>query len=357
MNEITNPLNQANQVKPTRSIRPTRSEPIDKNEFLTAYSNIMRIAEQTEQIILGKKDVVKMIIISLLSQGHVLIEDVPGVGKTTLASALSKIIGLKYKRAQFTPDVMPSDITGFSIYNKTTNELEYKEGLALCNILLADEINRTSPKTQSSLLEVMEEGTITVDGKTHHVPTPFMVIATQNPIGFVGTHPLPEAQLDRFIMRISIGYPDIENEIRIISDRKIENPMDKIQTVTNAADIMSAQNIVKNIHIDETLYKYIVELVAKTRNHQYITLGASPRASLSLMRLAQARAFLEKRDYIIPEDILSMYVPAIAHRIILKQEAKLKRINTEDIVNDIKKSVAPQILGEKVKKSPANMGE
>jgi len=327
------------------------SKEINKIDFLESHANILKIIEQTENIILGKKDVIKMTIISLLCQGHVLIEDVPGVGKTTLASALSKIIGLKYKRAQFTPDVMPSDITGFSIYNKVTNELEYKEGLALCNILLADEINRTSPKTQSSLLEVMEEGTITVDGKTHHVPTPFMVIATQNPIGFVGTHPLPEAQLDRFIMRISIGYPDTANEIKIISDRKTENPIDKIRTTISADDIIKAQNIVKNIHIDETLYKYIVELVAKTRNHQYITLGASPRASLSLMRLAQARAFLERRDYIIPEDILSMYTPAIAHRIILKQEAKLKKINTEDILNEIKKLVAPQVLNENINRN------
>ena len=328
------------------------SNEINTNDFLESHANILKIIEQTENIILGKQDVIKMTIISLLCQGHVLIEDVPGVGKTTLASALSKIVGLKYKRAQFTPDVMPSDITGFSVYNKITNELEYKEGLALCNILLADEINRTSPKTQSSLLEVMEEGTITVDGKTHHVPTPFMVIATQNPIGFVGTHPLPEAQLDRFIMRISIGYPDAANEIKIISDRKTENPIDKIKTVITAADILTAQSIVKKIHIDETLYKYIVDLVAKTRSHQYITLGASPRASLSLMRLSQARAFLEKRDYIIPEDILNMYVPAISHRIILKQEAKLKKINTEDILNDIKKLVAPQILSEASKKQP-----
>ena len=327
------------------------SKAIDQQKFLESHENVLKIIEQTQNIILGKKEVIEMTIISLLSQGHVLIEDVPGVGKTTLASALSKIIGLKYKRAQFTPDVMPSDITGFSIYNKATNELEYKEGLALCNILLADEINRTSPKTQSSLLEVMEEGTITVDGKTHSVPTPFMVIATQNPIGFVGTHPLPEAQLDRFIMRISMGYPDTANEIRIISDRKTENPIDKIKTAISAEDIIKAQNIIKNIHIDETLYKYIVELVAKTRSHQYITLGASPRASLSLMRLSQAKAFLEKRDYIIPEDILGMYTPAIAHRIILKQEAKLKKINTEDILNEIKKLIAPQILSQSANKS------
>jgi len=323
---------------------------LNRNDFLESHANVLKIIEQTENIILGKKDVIQMTIIALLSQGHILIEDVPGVGKTTLASALSKIVGLKYKRAQFTPDVMPSDITGFSIYNKVTNELEYKEGLALCNILLADEINRTSPKTQSSLLEVMEEGTITVDGKTHHVPTPFMVIATQNPIGFVGTHPLPEAQLDRFIMRISIGYPDVANEIKIISDRKTENPMDRIATVITADDILKAQDIVKKIHIDETLYKYIVELVGKTRNHQFITLGASPRASLSLMRLSQARAFLEKRDYIIPEDILNMYIPAISHRIILKQEARLKKINTEDILNEIKKLIATQIFSENVKK-------
>ena len=321
----------------------TQKTKIDKNEFNAAYENILKITEETERIILGKKDVVKMIIMSLLSQGHVLIEDVPGVGKTTLASALSKIIGLKHKRAQFTPDVMPSDITGYSVYNKLTGDLEYKEGLALTNILLADEINRTSPKTQSSLLEVMEEGTITVDGRMHRVPEPFMVIATQNPIGFVGTHPLPEAQLDRFIMRISIGYPDAGSEIKIISERKTENPIDKLSALIKAGDIIFAQNIVKNVHIDDSLYKYIVELVGQTRTHQHITLGASPRASLSLMRLAQARAFLEKRDYVIPEDISSMYVPAIAHRIILKQEAKLKKIDTEDILGGIKKAVSPQI--------------
>jgi len=322
---------------------------IDKTAFNAAYTNVLKIAEETERIILGKKDVVKMIIMSLLSQGHVLIEDVPGVGKTTLAFALSKIIGLKYKRAQFTPDVMPSDITGFSVYNKVTGDLEYKEGLALTNILLADEINRTSPKTQSSLLEVMEEGTITVDGQTHRVPEPFMVIATQNPIGFVGTHPLPEAQLDRFIMRISIGYPDATNEIKIISDRKITNPVDRLSALVGGNEIIAAQNIVKNIYMDASLYKYIVELVAQTRSHQHITLGASPRASLSLMRLAQARAFFENRDFVIPEDIAAMYIPAIAHRIILKQEAKLKKINTEDILGEIKKTIAPQILNNKTR--------
>lgn len=319
------------------------------DEFLASHANILKIMEQTENIILGKRDVIKMTVISFLSQGHILIEDVPGVGKTTLASALAKVVGLKYKRAQFTPGVMPSDITGFSVYNKATNEFEYKEGLALCNILLADEINRTSPKTQSSLLEVMEEGTLTVDGKTYRVPTPFMVIATQNPVGFVGTYPLPEAQLDRFIMKLSIGYPDEEYEIKIISDRRIQNPIDKLMTVITPEDIIKAQNIVKNIHIDETLYKYIVELVAKTRSHPLITLGASPRASLSLMRLAQAKAFLEKRDYIIPEDILEMYKYALSHRILLKQEAKLKKISTDDILEEIKKQIAPQIMSEKRK--------
>lgn len=333
-------------IVPKEKEQETQKEIVNYVNFLEAHENILKIMEQTENIILGKKDVIKMIVISLLSQGHILIEDVPGVGKTTLASTLAKIIGLKYKRAQFTPDVMPSDITGFSVYNRTTNDFEYKEGLALCNILLADEINRTSPKTQSSLLEVMEEGTITVDGKTHRVPSPFTVIATQNPVGFVGTHPLPEAQLDRFIMRMSIGYPDVENEIKIISDRRLENPMDKIQTVLSPEDIIAAQGVVKKVHIDDTLYKYIVELVSRTRNHQLITLGASPRASLSLMRLSQARAFIEKRDYVIPEDILEMYIPAISHRILLKQEAKLKKINTEDILNEVKKNIAPQLLNE-----------
>ena len=309
------------------------------------------VRRNIETVIVGKGNEIGLVLNALISNGHVLLQDMPGTGKTTLAKTIARSFSVNYKRVQFTPDLLPSDLTGINAYNPKTGEFTFRKGSLFTNILLADEINRTSPKTQSSLLEVMEEGTITVDGKTHSVPTPFMVIATQNPIGFVGTHPLPEAQLDRFIMRISIGYPDTANEIKIISDRKTENPIDRIKTIITAEEIIKAQNIVKNVHIDETLYKYIVELVAKTRNHQYITLGASPRASLSLMRLSQARAFLERRDYVIPEDILAMYTPAIAHRIILKQEAKLKKINTEDILNEIKKLIAPQILSENINKT------
>ena len=317
----------------------TNLRKLDPAKFKTAHENALKIVAQTEQVILGKKSTITSLIIALISEGHVLIEDVPGVGKTTLASALAKTTGLNYKRAQFTPDVMPSDITGFSVFNKQNNEFEYKPGLALCNILLADEINRTSPKTQSSLLEVMEEGTVTVDGTTHTVPKPFIVVATQNPTGFVGTHPLPEAQLDRFIMKISIGYPSLEDEIRVITDRQTDNPMDKVNNVASPSDLLEIQDIVRNIYIEQDLYKYIIELVRATRSHQYIALGASPRASLSLMRLSQAHAFMNDRDYVIPDDIMAMYVPAINHRITLKQEAKLKKITTEDILNQIKTQV------------------
>lgn len=315
----------------------------DPAAFKQAHENALKIVAQTEQVILGKKSTITSLIIALISEGHVLIEDVPGVGKTTLASALAKTTGLNYKRAQFTPDVMPSDITGFTIYNKQSELFDYKPGLAMCNILLADEINRTSPKTQSSLLEVMEEGTVTVDGTTHAVPEPFIVIATQNPTGFVGTHPLPEAQLDRFIMKISIGYPSIDDEIRVIADRQTENPMDKVRNVSNGNEIIEIQEIVRNIYIESDLYKYIIELVRATRTHQYVALGASPRASLALMRLAQAHAFMNNRDYVIPDDILDMYIPCINHRITLKQEAKLKKITSEDILQQIKTQIVVNV--------------
>ncbi|MHC1694748.1 MAG: AAA family ATPase [Eubacteriales bacterium] len=312
-------------------------------EFRAAFDNAQNILAQTEKVIMGKKSVINHLIIALISEGHVLIEDVPGVGKTTMAAALAKTTDLSYRRAQFTPDVMPSDITGFSIYNKASGEFEYKQGLAMCNILLADEINRTSPKTQSALLEVMEEGTVTVDGKTYKVPAPFMVIATQNPTGFIGTHPLPEAQLDRFIMKIAVGYPAQEDEIKIISERRQHNPMEDIKTVISPEQLLDIQKIVKGVHIDADLYKYIVELVAFTRSHPYVALGASPRASLALMKLSQAHAFMAGRDYVIPDDVLDMFIPAINHRITLKQEAKLKKVSAEDVLKHIKTQVVVKV--------------
>ena len=306
-----------------------------------SYAKIRLIADEVEKVIIGKRDVVKLLVIALLSGGHVLIEDVPGVGKTTLAMALGKAMGLICKRAQFTPDVMASDITGFTMYNKEKNQFEYKQGLVMCNIFLADEINRTSPKTQSALLESMEEGTVTVDSQTHSLPAPFMVIATQNEVGYVGTYPLPEAQLDRFLMKISMGYPSLEQEIDIIADRRADNPLLNVQSICSKDDINNIIEGVSSINIERSIYEYIVKLVAATRNHKAIMLGASPRASLMLMRASQSCAFVSGRAYVIPEDVLKMTPHVLSHRLILTQEAKIRKLDERSVLKEIAKSINP----------------
>lgn len=300
-----------------------------------AYETAGRLVAEIEKVVVGKHREVVFLVTALLSGGHVLIEDVPGVGKTTLASAIAKAAGLQFKRAQFTPDVMASDITGFNMYNKKTESFEFHEGLAMTNIMLADEINRASPKTQSALLEAMEEHRVTVDGVTYPMPEPFMVIATQNPSGFVGTYPLPEAQLDRFAMKLSMGYPSLSEEVAIISNRRLGNPSDSIETVTNSVILENIRAEIRKVHIDDAVYNYIVELVAATRSSEYLSLGASPRGSLALMKTAQAYAFMLKRDYVIPEDIAALYGRVIAHRVALRQEAKLNKITAQDVLADI----------------------
>lgn len=307
---------------------------------------VKEIVDEIGKAILGKKDVIKTLMIALLSGGHVLIEDVPGVGKTTLATALAKATGMQCNRAQFTPDVMSSDITGFTMFNKELNRFEYKSGLVMCNILLADEINRTSPKTQSALLEAMEERNVTVDGNTYHLPNPFIVIATQNENGYVGTFPLPEAQLDRFMMKISVGYPTIEQEINIISDRQLIDPIESVRAVCNMDDIIGCIDYVRNINIEKSVYRYIVELVAATRNHPAIQLGASPRASLALMRASQAYAFLCGRGYVVPEDVVKMLPFVVAHRLLLKQEAKVKGVSEYSALRDAVRVVGVPISGK-----------
>lgn len=302
---------------------------------------IQQIADEVEKVIVGKRDVVTMLLIVLLSGGHVLVEDVPGTGKTTLANAMGKSAGLVTRRAQFTPDVTASDITGFTMFNRETNNFEYRSGLVMTNILLADEINRATPKTQSALLEAMEEQTVTVDGVTHKLPTPFMVIATQNELGYVGTFPLPEAQLDRFMMKISMGYPTIEQEIGIIASRQKTDPLDLIIPICTREDITDAREEVKNTNIESSVYRYIVEIVTGTRNHPAVELGASPRASLALMRAAQSYAFLNNRAYVVPEDVLRMTPYVLPHRIRLTQEAKIKRTEVMDILRDVIRSVKP----------------
>lgn len=294
-----------------------------------------KIVDNMSKIIVGKDGPAKLMVISLAASGHVLIEDVPGIGKTTMAYALAKSVGLSFNRIQFTPDILPSDITGFTVYNQRTNEFEYRHGNIMSNVILADEINRTSPKTQASMLEVMEEKQVTVDGKSYKVPEPFMVIATQNPIEYMGTYPLPEAQLDRFLMKISMGYPSHKEEISILYKFKETNPLYGLEPVVTQQELQTVQNEVRKITVDESLAAYIIDLVSLTRRNEHVMLGCSPRASISLFRAAQAAALYEGRDYVIPEDIRDLAIYVLGHRLMLKQEAKIKRITAEAVINDI----------------------
>ena len=313
--------------------------PETADKAIAANEHIQAIINETEKVIIGKHSEVTMLVAALLCGGHVLIEDVPGTGKTTLAAALSRAAGLKFNRAQFTPDVMASDITGFNIYNRAKEQFEFRDGLVMCNILLADEINRASPKTQSALLEAMEEGTVTVDGTTYKMPVPFMVIATQNPTGYIGTYPLPEAQLDRFVLRLSMGYPTESEEISVILNRKGENPLDRVKAVTNAENLTVLRQIVSKVTVSPEISRYIVQLVAATRDTPLITLGASPRASLALMRLSQAYAFIRGRDYVLAEDVSALYVPAVSHRLMLSQEARLQKKSAADVLTELARGV------------------
>jgi len=305
---------------------------------------VQDIQENIEKVIVGKSHVIHLILIALMSGGHVLIEDVPGVGKTTLVSCLAKSLNLSFKRIQFTPDILPSDITGFSMYNFKTGEMEFHPGMIMSQVILADEINRTSPKTQSSLLEVMEEHQVTVDGKTYPVPEPFIVLATQNPIEYIGTFPLPEAQLDRFFIKISIGYPAKRDEMFILSRFQTQNPIKDLQPVANAQQVFEIQEAVKYIKVAEAIKEYIAEIVALTREHNDLTLGASPRGALALMRACQAFALLEGRDYVIPDDVQKMVTPVLAHRLILKPEARLKEMTVERILKSILNTVYVPVI-------------
>lgn len=304
-------------------------------DFNRAHDKTIAAVNEVEKVIVGKRPEIIMLFTALLSGSHVLIEDVPGTGKTTLAATIAKVTGLSFNRAQFTPDVMASDITGFNIYNRQKEQFEFRRGLVMCNLLLADEINRASPKTQSALLEAMEERRVTVDGVTYDIPDPFMVIATQNPTGYVGTYPLPEAQLDRFALKLSMGYPSAEEEVGILTARRGVNPIDSVVACLSVEDIRELRRFISDIRIDEQLYRYIVTLITATRKSPRLALGASPRASVALMRLAQAYAFIRGRDYVLPDDIGSLFRAAVGHRLMLRQEAKLANQSADEVITEI----------------------
>jgi MoxR-like ATPase len=293
-----------------------------------------RIITNVEKVIIGKTPELRLALTALLCQGHVLIEDVPGVGKTMLARSIATSTGCVFKRIQFTPDLLPTDVTGVSMYNSKSGDFEFRPGPIMAQIVLADEINRATPKTQSALLEAMEERQITVDGVTHRVPAPFIVIATQNPIEYEGTFPLPEAQLDRFLLRIQLGYPTKADEIAVMDRQQLGHPIDALEQITDAAEILRLQTAVRHIYVDPLIKQYIVEIVEATRKHEAAYLGASPRGSLALLRASQALAMLDGRDFVIPDDVKALAFPTLGHRVIVSPSARVKNIGTDEIVRD-----------------------
>ena len=298
-----------------------------------------RVSANIEKVIIGKESAIELALIGLLAQGHLLIEDVPGVGKTMLARSLAKSLGCSFSRIQFTPDMLPSDVTGVSIFNQQTRQFEFRPGPIMAQIVLADEINRATPKTQAALLEAMEERQVTVDGHTHLLPAPFMVLATQNPIEYEGTFPLPEAQLDRFLLRLSLGYPSSASEIDMLERQQFAHPIEKLQQVVGQDDLLAAQAEVRKVHADPAIKHYLVEIVTQTRKHPDVYLGASPRGSIALFRTAQARATLNGRDFVIPDDIKTLADAALAHRIIVGPAARIKDVSSRTVIREILSTV------------------
>ncbi len=311
-------------------------------------SQIKAIMDEVKKAVIGKDTVIVKVLLAIICKGHVLIEDIPGVGKTTLALAFSKALSLEHNRMQFTPDVLPTDVTGFSMYNKQKNTFEFRPGVAFCNLFLADEINRTSSKTQSALLELMEEKSITVDGVTYKLPEPYTVIATQNPIGSAGTHNLPDSQLDRFMLKLSMGYPELEEEVSILKAKYNANPLENVCQVADVRTVIELQDAVSNIYIDDRIYEYIAALSAETRRNPMLKLGISPRGTLALMQISKGIAMTMGRDYVIPDDVAFICNDVFAHRIILNSKAKLADKTASEIIADIVKKVpAPRISAKR----------
>jgi len=298
-----------------------------------------KVINNVEKVIIGKHEEIKLTLVGLLCRGHLLIEDVPGVGKTMLARSIAKSIGCTFRRIQFTPDMLPSDVTGVSVFNQKTREFEFRPGPVMAQIVLTDEINRATPKTQSALLEAMQEQQVTVDGVTYPIPEPFLVLATQNPIEYEGTFPLPEAQLDRFMMRISLGYPSPENEIAILDSQQYVHPVETLEQVIDIQELLNAQERVKEVYVDSLVKEYIVSLVNATREHPDVYLGASPRGSLALYKTSRARAAILGRDYVIPDDIKALAITALAHRLIVSPSARIKEVDPRAVVEETLESV------------------
>ncbi len=293
------------------------------------------VIDEVKKVMVGKDEIVRKLFMAVLAEGHVLLEDIPGVGKTTLALAFSKAMGLDFKRIQFTPDVVASDVIGFTVYDKEKAAFSYREGAVMCNLLLGDEINRTSSRTQAALLEAMEEGNVTVDGVTYEIPEPFNVIATQNPIGSFGTQALPQAQLDRFMLKLSIGYPDFKSQVEILRDRQGEQPLEKISNVITKEELVGMQKEVYRIRISDAILEYVTRLTEATRNHPLIVQGVSPRGALAICRIAKAQAYILNRDYVVPEDIIDLFADVCGHRIILEQRSRAANHTPETILGQI----------------------
>jgi MoxR-like ATPase len=312
---------------------PFRIKEVELQVAEATREDAQSIADNIKKVIIGKDRPVELAVVALMCQGHVLIEDVPGVGKTMLARSLARSTSCTYRRIQFTPDLLPSDITGVSMFNQKTSDFEFRPGPIVAQLVLADEINRATPKTQSALLEAMDERQVTVEGITHPLPRPFIVMATQNPIEYEGTFPLPEAQLDRFFLKITLGYPTLDQEMAIVSSQEEAHPIDGLSPVASAEGIVRLQESVKTVHVDELIRQYLVTLVQATRDHSDISLGSSPRGSLTLFRGSQALALIRGRDYVLPDDVKELAGPMLAHRIIASAAARMRGVSSEDIVN------------------------
>ncbi|WP_034680628.1 AAA family ATPase [Caldalkalibacillus mannanilyticus] len=317
--------------------------------FDTYHPKMNEVIQSVNKVMIGKNDMIELVLVAIMSGGHVLLEDVPGVGKTMLVRSLARSLGCEFKRIQFTPDLLPSDVTGVSIYNQKELNFEFREGPIFGNIILADEINRTSPKTQSALLEAMEEGNITVDGETRRLPLPFNVIATQNPIEYEGTFPLPEAQLDRFLLKLRMGYPTLEEEVEVLSRAEKSHPIENVHPVISLSELQELQKEVRMVHVDHSLKEYMVQLTQATREHPNVYLGASPRGSLALLRASQALAFIRGREFVIPDDVKQLAPYTLEHRMILKSESRLSGATVQTILEDVMSRIKVPIIKEPVR--------